>query len=45
MNQLGKERLLKLAQHLETGVLGHKIFDFSVLMPKKGLNGNYDYDF
>ena len=26
---MNKERLLKLADHLETGTLGHKVFDFT----------------
>lgn len=31
MNAIGKRRLLKLAEHLETGKLGHEKFDFQVL--------------
>jgi hypothetical protein len=29
MKKLHKDRLLKLAEHLERGKLGHKVFDFS----------------
>lgn len=31
MKKLHKDRLLKLANHLKTGKLGHKKFDFSVI--------------
>jgi len=31
MNKIQENRLLKLAQHLETGKLGHKKFDFSII--------------
>lgn len=27
---MNKERLLKLAEHLEVGELGHEVFDFTV---------------
>lgn len=43
MEQLYKDRLLKLAAHLETGKLGHKIFNFDIINdtwePKCGTQG------
>lgn len=45
MQKLYKDRLLKLAEHLEKGILGHKEFDFSTvsfgkLQPTKGCGTN-----
>lgn len=31
LKKIYRDRLEKLAQHLETGTLGHKVFDFSTL--------------
>lgn len=43
MEQIYKDRLLKLAAHLETGKLGHKIFNFDIINdtwePKCGTQG------
>lgn len=43
MNKTGEARLLKLAEHLEKGKLGHKVFDFNqinnAIEPKRGTHG------
>ena len=36
MEQLYKDRLLKLAAHLETGELGHEVFDFALINDAQG---------
>lgn len=35
---MNKERLLQLADHLERGQLGHKVFDFRVINSNLGIN-------
>ena len=36
---MNKQRLLKLAKHLESGKLGHKVFDFNIINSNKSSNG------